>query len=82
MANLAVKAAVEGRSRLRIHTPLIAMSKADIIRRGLELGVDYGLTSSCYDPDEDGTPCGACDSCLLRLKGFQEAGIEDPLGAR
>jgi 7-cyano-7-deazaguanine synthase len=82
MANLAVKAAVEGTSRLRIHTPLIAMSKADIIRRGLELGVDYGLTSSCYDPDEDGTPCAACDSCLLRLKGFQEAGIDDPLGAR
>jgi len=82
MANLAVKAAVEGTWRLRIHTPLIAMSKADIIRRGLELGVDYALTSSCYDPDEDGTPCGACDSCLLRLKGFQEAGIDDPLHAR
>jgi 7-cyano-7-deazaguanine synthase len=82
MANLAVKAAVEGASRLRIHTPLIAMSKADIIRRGLELGVDYALTSSCYDPDEDGAPCGACDSCLLRRKGFQEAGVFDPVLTR
>jgi 7-cyano-7-deazaguanine synthase len=82
MANLAVKAAVEGAFRLTIHTPLIAMSKADIIRRGLELGVDYAMTSSCYDPDQDGTPCGACDSCLLRLKGFQEAGVVDPLPAR
>jgi 7-cyano-7-deazaguanine synthase len=82
MANLAVKVAVEGVSRVRIHTPLIAMTKADIIRRGVELGVDYGMTSSCYDPDHDGTPCGACDSCLLRLKGFQEAGIVDPLRAR
>lgn len=82
MANLAVKAAVEGASRLKIHTPLIAMSKADIIRRGLELGVDYALTSSCYDPDEHGTPCGACDSCLLRRKGFQEAGVDDPRHAR
>ena len=81
MANLAVKVAVEGTSSIRIHTPLIAMSKADIIRRGLELGVDFGMTSSCYDPDADGTPCGACDSCQLRLKGFQEAGVIDPLRA-
>jgi 7-cyano-7-deazaguanine synthase len=82
MANLAVRATVEGVSRVKIHTPLIAMTKADIIRRGVELGVDYGMTSSCYDPDHDGTPCGACDSCLLRLKGFQEAGIVDPLYTR
>jgi 7-cyano-7-deazaguanine synthase len=81
MANLAVKAAVEGTSSIKIHAPLIAMSKADIIRKGLELGVDFGLTSSCYDPDADGTPCGACDSCQLRLKGFAEAGVIDPLGA-
>jgi 7-cyano-7-deazaguanine synthase len=81
MANLAVKVAVEGTSSIRIHTPLIAMSKADIIRRGLELGVDFGMTSSCYDPDATGTPCGACDSCQLRLKGFQEAGVIDPLRA-
>lgn len=78
MANLATKAGVEGRQRLRIHTPLIAMSKAQIILRGLELGVDYGLTSSCYDPSEGGEPCGQCDSCLLRAKGFHECGIEDP----
>jgi 7-cyano-7-deazaguanine synthase len=82
MANLAVKVAVEGTSRIKIHTPLVAMSKADIIRRGLELGVDFGMTSSCYDPDENGIPCGACDSCQLRFKGFQEAGVMDPLRAR
>jgi 7-cyano-7-deazaguanine synthase len=82
MANLAVKVAVEGASSIKIHTPLIAMSKADIIRRGLELGVDFGMTSSCYDPDDDGIPCGACDSCQLRLKGFQEAGVVDPLRVR
>ena len=82
MANLATKAGVEGRQRLRIHTPLIALSKAEIIRRGLSLGVDYGLTSSCYDPGPDGRPCGACDSCLLRAKGFAEAGVPDPLLAR
>jgi 7-cyano-7-deazaguanine synthase len=79
MANLAVKVAVEGSWRLTIHTPLIAMTKADIIRTGLELGVKYGLTSSCYDPDAAGRPCGACDSCQLRLKGFREAGSVDPL---
>ena len=79
MANLATKAGVEGRQRLRIHTPLIALSKAQIIARGIELGVDYGLTSSCYDPSPKGVPCGECDSCLLREKGFRENGIEDPL---
>jgi 7-cyano-7-deazaguanine synthase len=79
MANLATKAGVEGRQALKIHTPLIAMSKAEIIRKGLELGVDYGLTSSCYDPSPSGEPCGSCDSCLLRQKGFSENGIEDPL---
>lgn len=78
MANLATKAGVEGRQKLTIHTPLIAMSKAQIIRRGMELGVDYGLTSSCYDPSATGKPCGQCDSCLLRAKGFFECGIEDP----
>lgn len=79
MANLATKAGVEGRQKLTIHTPLIAMTKAQIIRRGMELGVDYGLTSSCYDPSATGEPCGECDSCLLRAKGFCECGIEDPL---
>ena len=79
MANLATKAGVEGRQHLKIHTPLIAMTKAQIIARGLELGVDYSLTSSCYDPGAKGAPCGACDSCLLREKGFRENGIEDPL---
>jgi len=78
MANLATKAGVGG-SKLSIHTPLISLTKADIIRRGLELGVDYGLTSSCYDPSPSGRPCGHCDSCLLRLKGFAEAGTPDPL---
>ncbi len=78
MANLATKAGVEG-ERLTIHTPLIDLTKAQIIARGRELGVDYGLTSSCYDPDQAGRPCGHCDSCLLRLKGFAEAGVEDPL---
>jgi 7-cyano-7-deazaguanine synthase len=78
MANLATRAGVEG-AKLTIHTPLISLSKADTIRRGLELGVDYGLTSSCYDPSLDGRPCGHCDSCLLRLKGFSEVGTTDPL---
>lgn len=80
LANLATKAGVEGRQQLRIHTPLIAMSKAEIIRKGLELGVDYSLTSSCYDPSPTGRPCGACDSCLLRARGFKENGLDDPLG--
>jgi 7-cyano-7-deazaguanine synthase len=78
MANLATKAGVEGRQKLRIHTPLISLSKADIIRLGLELGVDYSLTHSCYDP-VDGLACGHCDSCLLRRAGFAEAGVQDPL---
>ena len=93
MANLATKAGVEGRGphgqvfvrgverrqMLRIHTPLIALTKAEIVRKGRELGVDYSLTSSCYDPSPAGEPCGECDSCLLRRKGFRENGIEDPL---
>jgi 7-cyano-7-deazaguanine synthase len=82
MANLATKAAIEGRQRLRIHAPLIRLSKAQIIQRGLELGVDYSLTHSCYDPAPDGTSCGQCDSCLLRLKGFREAGATDPIAYR
>ena len=81
MANLATKSGVEGH-KLHIHSPLIQMSKADIIRQGLALGVDYSLTSSCYDPAEDGKPCGQCDSCLLRAKGFAEAGVVDPLVQR
>jgi 7-cyano-7-deazaguanine synthase len=79
MANLATKVGVEGHQRLKIHTPLIAMTKAQIVARGLELGVDYGLTSSCYDPGPAGEPCGQCDSCLLRQKGFRENGLSDPL---
>jgi 7-cyano-7-deazaguanine synthase len=79
MANLATKAGVEGRQRLTIHAPLMHMSKAQIIRTGLALGVDYALTSSCYDPAADGAACGRCDACLLRLKGFAEAGATDPL---
>jgi 7-cyano-7-deazaguanine synthase len=79
MASLATKAGVEGRQALKIHTPLIALSKAEIIRKGIELGVDFALTSSCYDPSASGEPCGECDSCLLRQKGFRENGIEDPL---
>ncbi|MBP7340810.1 MAG: 7-cyano-7-deazaguanine synthase QueC [Smithellaceae bacterium] len=79
MANLATKAGVEGRGALKIHAPLIALSKAQIIRRGVELGVDYSLTHSCYDPDANGASCGRCDSCLLRLKGFREAGLQDPV---
>jgi 7-cyano-7-deazaguanine synthase len=79
MANLATKAAVEGHQRLRIHTPLLHLSKAQIIQRGRELGVDYSLTHSCYDPSPNGTSCGQCDSCLLRLKGFAEAGVADPI---
>lgn len=82
MANLATKAAVEGRQRLRIHSPLIHLDKAQIIQRGLELGVDYALTHSCYDPTPDGAACGQCDSCLLRLKGFAEAGVADPIAYR
>lgn len=80
MANLATRAGVEGRTRIRIHAPLIRLTKAEIIRRGLALGVDYGVTHSCYDPTPEGLACGACDSCLLRRKGFAEAGAEDPIG--
>ncbi|RMF44899.1 MAG: 7-cyano-7-deazaguanine synthase QueC [Deltaproteobacteria bacterium] len=79
LANLATAAAVEGQGRYRIHAPLLHLSKADIIRRGLGLGVDYGLTHSCYDPDPSGRACGRCDSCQLRLKGFAEAGAGDPV---
>lgn len=79
MANLATKAAVEGTGRYRIHTPLIDLSKAEIIRKGLALGVDYRLTHSCYDPTPAGLACGLCDSCRLRLKGFAEAGVKDPV---
>jgi 7-cyano-7-deazaguanine synthase len=79
MANLATKAGVEGRQMLRIHAPLISLSKAEIIRKGLDLGIDYSLTSSCYDPSPTGHPCGLCDSCLLRQKGFRENGLTDPL---
>jgi 7-cyano-7-deazaguanine synthase len=82
MANLATAAGVEGRQRLKIHAPLMNMTKAEIIARGISLGVDYGLTSSCYDPGTDGRPCGLCDSCLLRAKGFAEAGQPDPLLTR
>jgi 7-cyano-7-deazaguanine synthase len=78
LANLATKAGVEGRQRLTLHTPLIRMGKTEIIRRGLELGVDFGLTISCYDPSPEGLACGHCDACLLRLKGFREVGVPDP----
>jgi 7-cyano-7-deazaguanine synthase len=78
MANLATRAGVEGKQRLKIHTPLIQMTKAQIIRTGLDLGVDYSFTSTCYDPSASGQACGQCDACLLRLKGFAENGIEDP----
>ena len=81
MANLATRAGVEGRSRLRIHTPLIRLTKAEIVARGAELGVDFGLTWSCYAPRPDGRACGLCDSCLLRAKGFREAGRRDPVAA-
>jgi 7-cyano-7-deazaguanine synthase len=78
LANVGTKAAVEGR-RFQIHTPLIKLSKADIIRKGFDLGVDFSFTHSCYDPTAEGLACGECDSCLLRLKGFREAGITDPI---
>jgi len=81
LAKLATKAGVEGRLRLKVHTPLIHLTKAGIIRLAAELGVDFALTHSCYDPRPDGRPCGACDSCLLRKKGFTEAGLADPLEA-
>jgi len=78
LANLGTRAGVEG-ARFRVHTPLISLGKAEIIRRGCELGLDYGLTHSCYAPSLEGRPCGACDSCVLRARGFREAGIPDPL---
>jgi 7-cyano-7-deazaguanine synthase len=78
MANLATRAGVEGTARLRIHTPLIDLTKAEIIARGNALGVDYGMTTSCYDPASTGEACGHCDACLLRLKGFRDAGLVDP----
>jgi len=79
MANLATKAGVEGKQRLKINTPLVKMTKAQIIRKGIELGVDYSQTHSCYDPSAEGLACGECDSCILRLKGFQDAGIKDSI---
>jgi len=78
LANLATRAAVEGTGRYRIHAPLIGLTKAEIIRKGVSLGVDYSRTHSCYDPSPDGLACGRCDSCRLRLKGFSEAGMADP----
>jgi 7-cyano-7-deazaguanine synthase len=78
MANLATKASVEGRLRYRIHTPLIALTKAEIIRTGLALGVNYALTRSCYAPDDQGRACGRCDACVLRRRGFEEVGVPDP----
>ena len=82
MANLATKAGVEGRTRLRVHTPLAQLNKAAIVQLGAEVGLDFALTHSCYDPEEGGESCGQCDSCLLRRKGFSEAGISDPLQYR
>ncbi|MBT3517289.1 MAG: 7-cyano-7-deazaguanine synthase, partial [Nitrospina sp.] len=82
LANLATKASVEGFSKFKIHTPLMQMTKAEIIKKGLSLDVDYGLTHSCYDPSKTGLACGICDSCLLRLKGFKKIGTEDPLKYR
>ncbi len=78
MANLATREAVEGRARVTIHTPLMRLTKADIVRLGRSLGLDLGLTHSCYDPDPEGLACGHCDSCILRRKGFDEAGVPDP----
>lgn len=82
MAGLATRAGVEGRQRLRIHAPLIALSKKEIILTGLSLGVDYAITATCYDPAPNGEACGRCDACLLRLKGFAEAGSRDPIRYR
>ena len=79
LANLATKAGVEGKETIKIHTPLIKLTKAEIIQKGLKLGVDYAMTHSCYNPGRGGISCGVCDSCQLRLKGFQEAGAKDPI---
>ena len=81
MSNLATKAAVERRTRLQIHTPLARLNKAAIVRLGVDVGLDFALTHSCYDPDESGRACGQCDSCVLRRRGFEEAGVPDPLHA-
>jgi 7-cyano-7-deazaguanine synthase len=82
MANLATKASVEGKQKFSIHTPLITMSKGEIIKTGIRLGVDYSLTNTCYDPSPGGIACGECDACILRLKGFAEAGVKDPIRYR
>ena len=79
LANLATKAGVEGKNRMKIHTPLIKLNKGEIIQKGLQLAVDFAMTHSCYNPGEEGKSCGVCDSCQLRLKGFQKAGVEDPI---
>jgi len=79
LANLATKNGVEKKGEYKIHTPLISLTKSEIITKGLDLNVDYSMTSSCYDPSDNGYPCGLCDSCQLRLKGFKEAGLKDPL---
>ncbi|MFQ5851098.1 MAG: 7-cyano-7-deazaguanine synthase QueC [Candidatus Binatia bacterium] len=79
MANLATKAGLEGRVKVKIHAPLIRMTKAQIVKKGVELGLDFSLTWSCYDPAPEGVACGLCDSCQLRLKGFREAGLKDPI---
>ena len=79
MANLATKSGIEGKSHIKIHTPLINLTKSEIIRLGIEMDVDYSLTHSCYDPKEDGAACSHCDSCQIRLKGIEEAGLIDPL---
>jgi 7-cyano-7-deazaguanine synthase len=79
MANLATKVGVEGKGKIKIMTPLIQMNKAQIIRKGIEMGIDYGMTHSCYDPTQEGSACGKCDSCLLRRKGFMAAGVPDPI---
>ena len=79
LANLATKEGVEKKGEYKIHTPLISLTKSEIIKKGLDLSVDYSMTSSCYDPSDNGYPCGLCDACQLRLKGFKEAGLKDPL---
>ena len=79
LANLATKAGVESKGKFNVHTPLIKLRKSEIIAKGIELGLDYALTHSCYDPDPQGRACGNCDSCVLRLKGFEEAGVMDPI---
>ncbi|HKC62521.1 MAG TPA: 7-cyano-7-deazaguanine synthase, partial [Pyrinomonadaceae bacterium] len=82
LADLATKTGVEGRQRLKIHTPLISVTKAEIVKKGIELDVDYSLTITCYDPSQEGAACGECDACLLRLKGFAENNMRDPVKYR